>query len=294
MIIFLATCIVGGGINPVFLKMAVHEIPPVTVTWLRVFGATLLLLPFFLRSGERIPVKKLYTVLPFGLNLVLFSIGIQFTSIIMGNLLYSINPVIVAFLGYIFLKEKLAHHSIVGLIISFTGVAILISGSIKTSDIHSFGTPLGNTFVGLGSLIWTFWYITSRELTKKYSNTTIIFYASLVTSVLLLPLLPFEWHYSSFDILNLLNPKLLLIISGLIITGGLLYQYLNQWLIKNTSAFFASLTSYGGPFFAALSGMLILGENITIQLFLGGLFIITGVFLATTYKHIKNRRFQEV
>lgn len=293
-IIFLATCLIGGGANPTLIKMAVGELPPITVTWLRVSGAVLILLPFFLSSRERIPFKSLYKVLPFGLNLVLFSIGIQFTSVVMGNMLYSIDPIIVAFFGYIFLKEKLTMHSFIGLIVSLMGVAILISGSIKTSDLHSYGTPLGNSIVGLASLIWAFWFVTSRDLTKKYSNTTIIFYASLVTSLLLLPLLPFEWSAYALSLQSFFSPRTLSIILGVILITALLFQFLNQWLLKNTSAFFSSLTSYGSVFFAGLSGMIFFGENITIQLFLGGLFIITGVFLATTYKHIKNRRFQEV
>lgn len=293
-IIFLATCFVGGGINPALIKLAVGEIPPVTVTWLRVSGAAILLLPFFLNSKERIPLRDLYKVLPFGLNLVLFGIGVQFTSVVMSNMLYSIDPIIVAFLGYFFLKEKLSIHSFIGLVISFIGVAILISGSIQTSNIHSFGTPLGNSIVGLASIIWSFWYITSRNLTKQYSNVTILFYASLVTSILLLPILPFEWYFHSFSIQDFFNPDIILIILGIVLISALLFQFLNQWLLKNTSAFFASLTSYGSIFFAGLSGSIIFDEKITVQLFLGGLFIIAGVFLATTYKHIKNRKFQEV
>lgn len=292
-IVFLATCFVAGGLLPSLIKLGVQDIPPLTLTWFRVTGGVIVLFPFILKNKERVPFKDLYKVVPFAINIALFSIGIQYTSLIMGNIIYTIDPILVAFLGYFFLKEKLTTHSIIGLIISLIGVSILIQGSIQTSDIFSFGTPLGNFFVSLASFSWAFWYITSRTLIRKYSSTTIIFYASLVTSIILIPLLPFEWSVKPLIVQNF-TPQVIFIILGVILFGALVFQLLNQWLIKNTSAFFASLTSYGSIFFAGLSGMIFFGEKITIQLFIGGLFVIAGVFLATTYKHIRRKGFEEV
>lgn len=287
--IFISASFIAGGLNSAFIKIGALEFPPLTLTWIRVVGATLIFLPFWLQKKQVIPLKQLPGIFPFGINLALFSIGIQETSVIMANIIYTSVPIIVALLSYFLLKEKLSRLSIIGLILSIIGAAILLQGSLKTADVLSFGKPFGNLIVFLASVSWAIWYITSRSLTKHYSNITILFYAFLLSSILLIPPLPIEWLLKPFSLADI-TWKGISIILGLIFLSSLLLQILNQWLIKKTSAFFASFVQYGALIFSYSSGTIIFHEYLTLELLIGGSLIVFGVFLATTYNHIRSRQ----
>src|SRR5437870_4327014 len=85
-----------GTLNPVFIKFATQTIPPITFSALRFLLATIILLPFWYKKKEIIAKKDLYKILPFSLNMVFYSIGIQYTSVVMSGILYSFVPIFVA------------------------------------------------------------------------------------------------------------------------------------------------------------------------------------------------------
>jgi len=85
--IFLSAAI-GGSINSVAVKVGGHEFTPILFTVFRFFFSTLILTPFFLfQKGSkfyRVDKKILFLMsILFALNIILFSIGLQFTSAIM-------------------------------------------------------------------------------------------------------------------------------------------------------------------------------------------------------------------
>ena len=59
-----------------------------------------------------------------------------------------------------------------------------------------------------------------------------------------------------------------------------------QFLIKNTSAFISSLNIYMQTILSSIFGVILFGEKLKLNLILGALLIITGVFLATSYRYI--------
>lgn len=285
---FLLASFIGGGLNGVFIRFVSTDFGPLTGTFLRFLGAAIILFPSWYKRKELLEVRDLYKIAPFSINVSLFSIAIQYTSVIMYNILYSIVPVLVALLGFFILRERLLREHIAGLIISLLGIAILIKGSLVTGDILTFGKPLGNALVLTGAFFWSFWMIGSRSISKKYSSLTIIFYCFLMTAVILIALLPFEWQRRPIDFSTITYSGLGSLLGVITLSSVILYL-LHQWLIKNTSAFIASLIQYGAILFGALFGPLVFRERFTLELFIGGAFVVAGVFLATTYSQLKKR-----
>ncbi len=287
-LVFFLNSFIGGSLNPVFVRFSEVDIPPITTTAIRFLGAALIMFPFWFKKRQMITIKDMIKVVPFAGNVVLYAIGIQYTSITMGSILYALVPLFVAVFGFFFIKEKLSKTHIIGLVSSLFGIIILFYGSIKTSSIFSFGTLLGNGIMILGLLSFSFFILGSRILSKKYTTTTILFFSFLVTALLLSILAPVEWTVRSIS-LNHVSYLTILSLCGLIVLSSVVNYFLYQWLIKNTSAFVASLTQYGTIVFAALSGIIIFHERPTAPLVIGALLVIFGVFVATTYGHIKKR-----
>jgi len=57
--------------------------------------------------------------------------------------------------------------------------------------------------------------------------------------------------------------------------------------VKRTNAFIASLFQYVAPFIATSAAIPLLGEKVTWELVVGGILILLGVFIATTFGQVK-------
>lgn len=285
---FLGASVLSGGLTPIFVRYAVIDVPPLTVTAIRFLGAAFILFFLWFPKREMIKGKDILKVIPFMFNMGLYSIGLQYTSVTMGSILYAVVPILVAILGYFLLAEKLSRNHIMGLTLSIAGIFLLLKGSIETNNLLSFGMPLGNVIILLAVFFWSFYLVGSRSLSKKYSSITILFFAFFVGSIGLTVLSFFEWRVRPF-LLSSLTPRSIWSLVGLILLSVFGY-ILYQWLIKHTSAFIASLIQYGVVVFASIAGVIVFQERATFQLLLGALLVIFGVFLATTYQTIQKHR----
>lgn len=251
--LFLANFL-GGGLTPVFIKIGVAEIPPLTFTALRFILATLIFLPVYLQhSGIKISQKNFKWVLLnsifFTINVGLFSIGIQYTNVVISQILYTLVPVIVAFLAHFLLKEKITVNKAIGSSIAFLGVIFLISQSFNQQNI--FGKPLGNLIILTAVFSWSAYYAISRKISSAYSQISISFANFLTSAILLSFLIPFELMIRPFNLFDVKPTGLtsLLVVS---FASSVIFINLLQIGIKKCGAFIASLFSYFGPFSAAL------------------------------------------
>ena len=286
---FLIMAIIGGGLSPTFVKLGTQEFPPLTLTFLRFLIASLIIFPIWLRNKQYIHKKDIFKLLPFSLNVMIFSIAIQYASVIMSGVASNLVPVLVAVFGYVLLKEKLTKIQIVGLFSAIIGVSILLDGAFKTKDIFSFGTPLGTILLFIGAICFSFYPVFGRSLGKKYSKTTILFFSFLFTCVLLLFCIPFEWTVRPI-VLSKITLSGIFSIVFLAVFSSLCYYALYQFIINRTSAFVSSLTQYAQFTFSVLFGMILFQEYVTPLLAVGILLVLGGVFLSTTYQAYKKSR----
>lgn len=282
-----------GGATPVFIKLGTREIPPITLTTIRFIIAAIILLPFYLRQNSlnlskadilELSKKSLF----FSLNVGIFSIAIQFTTAIISQIFYTLVPIIVAVLSYYLLKERFTKNKIIGLIIAFLGISFLIQQSVMKEEILTFGTPLGNMLNLLAVFSWALYMVFSKNLTNKYSPVTTSFFSFAQTVIILLFIVPFELTIRPVLTDHLTSTGMISVI-GLGIFSSALMFFLLQFAIKKTTPFTTSFFQYLGPFSSALVAIPILGEKPTPALIMGGLLIIIGVFLATTYEQLKKR-----
>lgn len=289
-IVFTLTFLVGS-ISSGLIKFADSQFPPVILVFLRATLSALFLLLFLRFTKVKIELGKdrktmLIASALFAGNWLFFAIGIQYTSVIMGQLLFLLTSLIVAILGYILLKEKLEKVQIIGLIITLIGMAILIAGSLSVSDVLSFGKPLGNIIVGLGVLSWSLYIVVSRKISKIYSPQSIILLNFIGTAIISLSLLGFPIARQNFNSANITTLGYASLLS-IVIFNSILFFGLNQWLIKHTSAFISSLTLYPLAVIAGIVGVIFFHERPTPNLIFGGLLVMSGVYIATAHKYTK-------
>lgn len=293
-LIALLLYVIIGAFIPTVVKLSLREIPPFTLTFLRFFIATAVIFPIYWKQRPKKLTQfqfiKLLAVGSLGgvFNTALYAYAIQFTSVIVSQVLYSIVPIIVASLGFFLIKEKISKPQLAGMVIGFFGVLFLIYHSAFSQDILTLGTPFGNTIILIAIFAWSFYTILSRSLSKTYSSITISF-ATFASSLPVLGIfVPIEMLAKGFSFSMITGRGFFELLFLGIVSSAIVYS-LYQFGIKKTSAFIASLTFYLSPVAVAIPATIFLHEKITVFLFVGAALILFGVFLATTFEQLKKR-----
>ena len=287
----------GNSVVPIGTKIAAPFTGPVVFVFFRFLIGTVLLFFIYLCTKHRkISRKQLkdFAILGFLLmiNVLFFTIAINYTTVIMSTLNFSLTPVIVGIGGHYFLQEKFTKAKIVGLLVSFVGLLFLISQSLTGHDQNVFGQPLGNMLLIIPLVGYSLYVLYSRKVLYHKEQAPILttfFTFAFVTFFLLIVFL-----LTLADGQTIIKPFPSEGIWGMIIVGiGSLIQYLFLQIgIKKTDAFTASLFQYTGPFIAGAIAIPMLHEAINFQLLLGGFLILVGVFIATTYEQVQRKKFR--
>jgi drug/metabolite transporter (DMT)-like permease len=285
--------IFGNSVVPIGTKIASPFTGPIIFVFFRFLIASIILYVIF-NLTERKKIKKQdykdFALLGFLLmiNIILFTFGIGYTTVIMSTLIYSMTPILVGIIAHYTLQESFTKQKLLGLIISFIGILLLLNQSFSGMQSNIFGEPLGNILICIATIGYSYYIIYSRRVLHKKNNNpvqttflTFIFCLLFICAILIITIL---FGFTQFKPLPSEG------IWGFIVVGlGSVVQYsCLQIGIKRTSAFTASIFQYTGPFIAAAVAIPFLHEQITVQLVFGGLLILFGVFIATTYKQLSS------
>jgi len=271
-----------GGANAALIKYAGAKISPIDLVFFRSVIAAVAIAPFIgkieLTKFKNDPKSLTLAGLLFAANWILFAYGIQKTSVIMGQLIYVPTSLIVAGLGYFILKEKLSQKEIIGLILSLVGITYLILGSFKTKDILSFGTPFGNFLVVIALFSWAFYLVLTRKISNNYKPLTIIFVDFIISG--LISAIFFILNFRNLS-LTTFNINLIMAILAIAFLSSIAFFFLNQWIVKHSSAFVSSMLLYPVTLSAIIYGIIFFKEKLDVSLLIGGFIMLIGVFLST-------------
>jgi drug/metabolite transporter (DMT)-like permease len=283
--------IFGNTVVPIGTKISSSFTGPLLFVFLRFTVATTLLFLFFLFSQKRklkLFEYKEFILLGFllSINVIFFTVGIATTTVIMSTLIYSLTPILVGIAGHFLLDEPLDKQKILGLIISFVGLLLLVSQSLSSSQQNAFGHPLGNILICIAMVGYSFYVFQSRKVLSKKNHlpiqTTFLTFFFTTLTLFLVLLLGISTKNVTIKPLPVTG-----LIGFLIVGAGSIVQYLSLQIgIKRTSAFTATFFQYLAPFIAAAAAIPLLHEQVTIRLILGGILVLIGVFVATTYEQL--------
>ena len=261
------------GFGFVIAKPAMEDFPPILLMGLRfTFAASILIWWFPIPKGYLIKIfiaslvanTIQYSVTYNGLNLIDASAAVL--------LVQTEVPFGVLF-AYFMLKEKPSIRSLIGIFIAFIGVYILT------------GSPnLDNKFFGifltiLGSGIWALGQVLVKPLSKELNPLTLVAWLALFSG----PVLIFLSNILDGNTINYIksastNSWLIAIYLGFFmqpVTYGCFY-----YVLKNNPLYkVLPIVTMGIPLTGLLAAILLLNENPTTELYLGGLIILLGVIL---------------
>ncbi|MGH3145830.1 MAG: DMT family transporter [Rubrobacter sp.] len=267
------------GTNPVAVKYAVGQIPPLPFVALRFTLAGLLLLGLArILSPKSLPNRRDLVSMAWvglvgvGMNNVAFTLGVSMTTASETALIYAAVPIWGMLLGAFLGLERPTRGGVFGVLVAIAGVCVVVGGGFGGGS-----SLLGNLLVVVATACWGSYAVLSLSLLRKYSplvvaSLTMLFAGLGVAPVALLGLWNTDWGAVGAGAWASLVYSTVLVaafgfwawqrgISGVGANRALVYQYL--------------ITLVG-----VVSGVLLLGEGLTANKVLGGAVILIGVYLA--------------
>jgi drug/metabolite transporter (DMT)-like permease len=287
----LLLAVVFLGSNPVSVKFAVAEVPPLTLAALRFFVAGILLVallrlvePGGFPARRYLPRLVVLGVVGVGVNQAAFALGVDITTASHTAMVYATAPIWGMLLGAVLGLERPRLRGVLGVALALAGLGLVVAGSSGESS--GGASVAGDVFIMVAAACWGTYAVLSLPLLRGgddgdeaggLSPLAVGAYSVLFGGVALLPLgLPgafgTDWGAVSGGVWAAVAYSTLCVSAygfaawqgGISRVGAnrvLVYQYL--------------MTLVG-----VSAGVLLLGEGIGASVLLGAAVLLCGVYLA--------------
>lgn len=275
--------VLSWGGSFIATKVALREVSPVTVVWLRfamgvvILGvATLLRRQFAIPKGKDFAYLALLGFIGITFHQWLQSTGLETAQATTTAWIVATTPIFIALLGWIVLKENLSLWQVAGILLAGLGVLLVVTqGNLASLASGRFGTT-GDILVLISAPNWAVFSTLSRAGLRRFPATQMMLYVMgtgwLFTSALLLA------GPGLGEIGDLTQAGWLGISFLGIFCSGLAYIFWYDALqilpVAQVGAFV-----YIEPFVTVLLAALLLGEPLLFASMLGGATILLGVWL---------------
>jgi len=280
----------------IFIRFAQSGAPSIVIAAIRLLTATFFITPlaFFQYKKKlfKISRSELYFLILSGLFLSIhfaaWITSLEYTSIASSVVLVTTTPLWVALFSPIFLKEKNNTTIWIGLILALLGsslVALSNQCSFSVVDLIqcesvalSFdrNTLSGNILALLGAWMAAGYMMVGRKVRSTLPLVKYIFFVYLFSAIFLL-LIVLVMGQSLVGYSN--QAYLWMLLLGLI--PQLLGHSIFNWALGHLPAAFVSIALIGEPIGTILLAFLFLKESPNNLEYLGGLFILLGIFLVS-------------
>ncbi len=268
------------GSSYLFIKVAVSEVPPLTLVAARLVLGSVLLWGLLLISGQRMPRSRrmwgAYTIMGLLNGVLPYSLvvwGEQHISSGLAALLQATMPLFTVILAHFLTRdERLSWLRVLGIVIGFVGVGILALADLR-EGLHA--NLWGQLAIVGSSVSYASGAIFARRRLQEQPPLISTTGQLTMGAVLTVPIS--LWVERPFD----LAPSLPAVASwlGLTILGTVLAYLIYYGLIGRTGATFVSTVTYIIPIFGLLLGAWVLDEPLTSTILVSLTLILLGVLL---------------
>jgi len=259
-----------------------EEIGPLMLTTSRVAVASLFFAVILGRSAvkERLLLRHwaLLTAMALtgvlGFPFLLYR-GLQLTTATDAVLINATGPLMTAVLAAILLRERLFPRHVLGGVITFFGVALIVSGG-SFERLHQWHVNVGDLYILLAVVLWGLYSVISRKATR----TRTVFSVTTISTWIGLPFflgaaavgsepatINWSWHL------------VLAVVYIGIFPSGVAFLSWNEG-VRRVGANRAMVFYNMLPVYGSILGVILLGESLGTQHFIGGGLILAGSLIA--------------
>jgi drug/metabolite transporter (DMT)-like permease len=271
----IAVCL--WGLGPVATRALVSQVAPLSLLTMRQLLAVGVLLPWAVQVVRRIDARDLPRFAAAGLLGMIgyylpVTVGLQWLPASSAGLLLATEPVWVLVIGYVFLGERVGPTIVLGSGVALAGVAV-IAGPSAMSSAGGKQAVAGAALVLLATMAFGGYTIVLRPLSEKYGPVSATALSSVLGAAPYLALAGTVWPP------RLSEPawaELLFLALGSTVAGKLLW---NRAVVLGGSARISRLL-YLEPVVSVLGAVVLLSEQATAAVVIGGVLVIAGLLIA--------------
>ncbi|ADO82139.1 DMT family transporter [Ilyobacter polytropus] len=270
-------------------KFSIMEFPVFSLTFFRFLIASVILFLIMHFRGENLKISKseiphvivLSLLGMVGYHLFFFT-ALKYTSSVNTSLIAASNPIMTTVLASIFLKERVSLKAAFGIVISFIGVAVIVTnGSYEVLKNMNFN--IGDLYMLIAVLSFSCYFILLKNVLSRIPPMKLTAYVFLFCVLILLPAVIIENPASYMGSVTIKGWGSLLYMATF---ASVIAYMLQQVSVKRIGPSKTSLYINLIPLFSMVMAYFILGEKITIQKILAAAMIISGVIITLKSKNI--------
>jgi len=252
--------------------------PPLAIASYRLLFATLILLPFYIRSGgirklRESPRKDVLTLMAVGVVLALhfasWITSLSLTSVASSVIFVHADPIFVAAVSHFVFKERINRGTLLGIVVAFAGATIIAIGDAGIGETNLYGDLLAL----LGALMLGIYILAGRRLRQSLdlvSYVTPVYAASAV--VLILGSVVTGTRLAPFP------PREYILFIALAVVPMIFGHTVYNWALRYVEASVVSISLLGEPVGATILAFLFLNEAPSTLTLIGGFITLVGIY----------------
>lgn len=269
----------------ILVGKAINDIPPITMSFFRLFFACLLLLPVGLKSAWRsrrlfVDYRGPFLLMAFtgisSFNLFVYG-ALQFTTTAKTSVLESIIPIVTVLLSAYLLKERVMGIQLAGIAVCLWGAVMVITkGSF--GQLAEGGWNIGDTIM-IGAVIsWSVYSIAVKKYMPLFPQFGAVLAMSAVAVLVMLPFVFVEWLVAGIPVFGIRE------LAGLLYLGAfpsvialIFFNRAVELLDPARASVFLNFL----PVFTMIGAYFWLGEDIQLAQITGAFIVIMGLWMST-------------
>jgi len=274
--IALLVSIVAVSTASILIRMS--SAGPLAIAAYRLTLATLILLPFYIRSGGagrllRSSGREVLNFVGVGVVLALhfasWITSLSFTSVASSVIFVHVDPIFVAAISHFVFNERISKGTLLGIAVAFAGATIIALGDSGLGEVSLYGDLLAL----VGAVMLGLYILSGRRIRQSHdlvSYVTPVYATSAI--VLILGSLATGTRLAPFP----MNEYLLFLAIAVVpmIFGHTLYN----WTLKYIEAPIVSISLLGEPVGATILAYFVLRETPPPLAIIGGIITLLGIY----------------
>ncbi len=270
-------------------KVGMYELAPLNLVVLRFFIAAAVFAGILAVRREKASIERRdvprFVLLGFLTITSYFYIqytALTYTTTVNAALIVATIPVWTALFGAAIGWERVSPAGATGILVALGGVALIISGGRGGAALLSSATLPGDLLILVNALTWAGITLYGRELLQKYPPFTAMAWIHIYGTLLLVPFafvatplvpVPLAGQLGGITWPTVASALFLALLCSV-------YAYFVWYLgVAKLGAVRTASFSYFNPLFAAIIGVLLMGETLSGYVVTGGAIVLAGVYV---------------
>lgn len=266
---------------PICVKFAIRAIDAYTICWIR-FGVGAFILysiQKFQKTRKQFSKSDIALIVSgavgIGGNYVLYIRGIQSTTASAGNIVVQFEVVSLVILSYFVLKEQLTPSKVVGMVLTFSGVALALWNGSSLSALLSSENFFGNMLILIAAPLWAVYGIAQKILADRgFSASVALAHIFLIAAIFTFPIAAV-----GFDVHGPFTPSVITALIVVSVFGTALAYVMIGKSFELLDASTVGMITCLLPIFTIVNARIFLHEKLTPIVGFGAVLVVAGIFV---------------